>query len=352
MPYRTVAIATAACLLGTGAAAQQRFEITGSTVAVYNLAGEITLEAGTGSAVTVEVTRGGADAGGLEIERGPLAGRETLRVVYPTEHLRFPGAGYRGASDLWVREDGTFGDGRDGRRRGDGRRVRISSRGDFEAFANLRVLVPQGQRVEVYLGVGRLSATNVRGDLHLDAAGADVTTSGTTGSLSVDVGSGHTSIRNAEGDLTIDTGSGEVDVSGARGDVVVIDTGSGRVTVSSVTTGDLNIDTGSGDVEVTGATARRVRLDTGSGSVSCELIANPEDVDVDTGSGGVTLTLPASYSATVDIDAGGRGIDVEFPIETRRFSRDHVVGTIGDGRGTLRVDAGSGGVRIVKGTAR
>lgn len=65
MPYRTVALATAAYLLGTGAAAQERFEITGSTVAVYNLAGEITLEARTGSAVTVEVTRGGADAAGV-----------------------------------------------------------------------------------------------------------------------------------------------------------------------------------------------------------------------------------------------------------------------------------------------
>lgn len=128
MPRRTLVMTAAACLLGTGAAAQERYQITGSTVAVYNIAGEITLEPGTGSAVVIEVTRGGPNAGELTIERGPIAGRETLRVIYPSDDLRFPQAGYRGASDLWVREDGTFGDRRGERRGRDGRRtVSVSS---------------------------------------------------------------------------------------------------------------------------------------------------------------------------------------------------------------------------------
>jgi DUF4097 and DUF4098 domain-containing protein YvlB len=48
----------------------------------------------------------------------------------------------------------------------------------------------------------------------------------------------------------------------------------------------------------------------------------------------------------VDIESGSGGIELDFPVQTRRFDRDHLTGTIGDGRGTLRVDTGSGSVRI------
>ena len=56
-------------------AAQQaeRYTLDGDDIAIYNLAGALTVEPGTGG-VTVEVTRGGADAARLRVERG-RAGR-------------------------------------------------------------------------------------------------------------------------------------------------------------------------------------------------------------------------------------------------------------------------------------
>lgn len=332
-----------------GVAAQERHEISGPRIAIYNLAGQVTLEPGRGSAVVVEMTRRGRDAGELTVERGPLRDRETLRVIYPADEIRYPTLGWRSNTEIRVRDDGTFGDA-NGRREGrpSGRRVRISDRGDFEAFADLKITVPQGQQIEVYLAVGKLSATNVRGDLRLDASDGDVTTTGTVGALVVDVGSGNVSVRDAEGEVSLDTGSGDVDATNVRGDVLRIDTGSGSATVSQSQSRVLDIDTGSGDIEVSGATAQQVRLDTGSGSVRCELASNPTSLDVDTGSGSVTLTLPPSYGATLEIETGSGGIDVDFPVEARRFGSDHLTGRIGDGRGTLRVDTGSGSVRILR----
>ncbi|MBI2071848.1 MAG: DUF4097 family beta strand repeat protein [Gemmatimonadetes bacterium] len=207
----------------SGLAAQERHEISGTRVGIYNLAGQVTLEPGRGSAVVVEMTRGGRDARELIVERGPIRDRETLRVIYPADEIRYPTLGWRSDTELPVRDDGTFGDsdvGREGR--WSGRRVRIWDRGDFEAFADLRI------------------------------------------------------------------------------------------------------------------------------SVRCELASNPTSLDVDTGSGSVTLTLPASYGATVEIETGSGGIDVDFPVEARRFGSDPLTGRIGDGRGTLRVDTGSGSVRILK----
>ena len=63
-------------ILPTAAPAQQgeRYTLDGEEVAVYNLAGTLTVEPGTG-AVSVEVARGGADAAKLRVERGELDGQ-------------------------------------------------------------------------------------------------------------------------------------------------------------------------------------------------------------------------------------------------------------------------------------
>jgi len=344
-----------ALLLGTvafgwagGAAAQERHEITGTRIAIYNLAGQITLGPGGGSAVTVEMTRGGSDGSQLKVEQGPIGDRQTLRVIYPSRDIDYPAMGWHGSTEVRVRDDGTFGDRQRGESRREGDRVRISDHGDFQAFADLKVSVPEGQRLELYLAVGKLTATNVHGDLRLDASSADVTASGTAGPLVIDVGSGDVTIRDVQGDVSLDTGSGDVDATNVRGDALRVETGSGSATVSQSTTKVLDLETGSGDLEVTAASADQVRLDTGSGSIRCELGSSPGSLDVDTGSGGVTLTLPANYGATVDVETGSGGIDVDFPVEARRFGSDHLTGRIGDGRGTLKVDTGSGSVRILR----
>ncbi len=341
-------LGTIACGWASGVAAQERHQITGARVAIYNLAGQITLGPGSGSAVTVEVTRGGADAAQLKVEQGPLGDRQTLRVIYPSRDIGYPAMGWHGSTEVRVREDGTFGDTQRGESLRGGDRIRISDHGDFQAFADLKVSVPQGQRLEMYLAVGKLTATNVKGDLRLDASGADVTASGTEGPLVVDVGSGDVILRDALGDLSVDTGSGDVEATNVRGDKLRVETGSGAATVSRSTSKVLDLETGSGDIEVSAASADQVRLDTGSGSIRCELSSSPGSLNVDTGSGGVTLTLPPNYGATVDVETGSGGIDVDFPVEARRFGSDHLTGRIGDGRGTLRVDTGSGSVRILK----
>ena len=122
------------------AQAEQR-TIRGADVAIYNLVGSIRAEAGTGDAVTADVRRGGADAAKLRIETGPVRGRETLRVIYPSDRIRYRDEEMYGIT-LYVREDGTFSDG--DFRGFQGERVRISGRsGDLEAFADVVVRVPK-----------------------------------------------------------------------------------------------------------------------------------------------------------------------------------------------------------------
>ena len=110
---------------------QQQYEL-GGEAEIYNLVGSVRIEAGSGSAVQVEVTTGGADANKLKIE----VDGAVLRVIYPGDRIRYARMEHAGSTTLHVNEDGMF-DGRQWRR---GRRVRIArDDGDLEAWADLRI---------------------------------------------------------------------------------------------------------------------------------------------------------------------------------------------------------------------
>ena len=216
-----------------------RYELRDDHVAIYNLAGEATIEAGSGNAVVIEVRPGGADARQLVVEHGPLQGRGTLRVMYPDDQIHYdpPGMWNGMSTEVRVRDDGTFSDSDwTENRRERGRRVRISSRGGgLDAYADLRIQVPRGRRLALYLAAGPVTVRNVDGTLRVDGGAGSVTATGTRGSLVVDVGSGSVEVTNAEGDLDIDTGSGSVTVGNVSGDVLLVDTGSGSVEATGVT---------------------------------------------------------------------------------------------------------------------
>jgi len=335
-----------ALALAVPAMAQESYTVGGDDVAIYNLAGEVTVTGSRGSSVTVEAVRGGRDADRLDIQVGEIDGRQTLRVLYPDDRVTYRQGRWGGSTSLRVRPDGTWGgEGSGWSRRGD--QVRVSSRsGGLDAYADLVIHVPEGQRLSVYLAVGRITASNVNGRILLDTHAGGVEARTMTGFLNVDTGSGSVDVTGMDGDLLVDTGSGQVRVSDVTGDDVGIDTGSGGVEADAVHARTILIDTGSGSIALERSSGRDVRLDTGSGSVTAELTSELERLLVDTGSGSVTLHLPADLSAELAIETGSGGIDVDFPLMMTRRARNELHGTIGDGRGRIVVDTGSGSVRI------
>lgn len=346
MIRRTAAALTLGGLTLTMAAApvaaqnQERFVLGGGPAAVYNLVGEIDVVAGTGSDVVVEVMRGGRDGDALRMEVGDVGRRRALRVIYPDNRISYPRMSRGSRTTIRVNQDGTFFHDRGGER------VTISGGGGLEAYADIRVLVPPGQSIEVYLGVGRAAARGVEGDVLLDLASASAEAEDINGTLRIDTGSGRVDVRGIQGDAFIDTGSGSVDAFSVSGRELAIDTGSGRVTVDQATVDRLDVDTGSGSIRVRDTAAPSARLDTGSGSVQVELQTDVDDLVVDTGSGSVTLEVPEDLGAELEIDTGSGGINLDIPVMVTRRERDYLRGSIGDGRGSIRIDTGSGSIRI------
>jgi hypothetical protein len=324
----------------------QRYTLSGDRVAVYNLAGKLEVRPGTGSDVVVEVSRGGADAGKLTVETGPVRGRPTLRVIYPGDRIVYDGLTGDWESDMSVNDDGTFGDDHY-----DHRRVTIRGGGrGLEAHADLVVLIPAGKRVELHLGVGRTAnVSKVDADLLVDVASSPVTVDGMRGRLKIDTGSGDVRVDGMAGDLDVDTGSGDVKVSDTKGGRIGLDTGSGDITLENSESDDLKVDTGSGTIGLTGIRSANIDLDTGSGDIDLDLTSNVESLKIDTGSGDVRVAVPESLGAEIRIETNQNDIDIGFPIQLVRKNEDGLVARLGDGHGRISIETGSGGVRLVRG---
>jgi DUF4097 and DUF4098 domain-containing protein YvlB len=312
---------------------------------VYNVAGEVTVARGTGNSVVVEVRRGGADASRLQMVERTVDGRPALCIVYPSERIVYNRGNTRNSSTntssgdpcaesrtSWVR-----------------RRVEVRSNGDgVEAWADIRILVPQGRSVHVDQLVGRVDVDGVDATINVDVAAAPVTTANTSGQLFIDTGSGRVNVTAHRGRLGIDVGSGSITIDDIETQTLNLDTGSGTITGTRIVADQLKVDTGSGNVDLSASTVQGGQIHTGSGRVRLA-VASIDDLEVDTGSGSVTLSVVNDLNARVSITTGSGGISTDFPVQVNRTSRNRLEGRLGNGSGQIRITTGSGGVRLVRG---
>lgn len=331
-----------------GAQADERYSLAGRDVAIYNLVGTLDVRRGTGDRVQVDVRRGGADAARLSVATGVVRGRQALRIDYPSDRIVYPQRSHGSRSSLSIAGDGTFGDSGMGR---DGGRRRVEVRGSgpgLEAYADLVVTVPAGTRLFLRNGVGESTVRGVEGDLDVSVAAARVQVAAVKGSLTLSTGSGGVEVSDLTGSLRLESGSGGATLDGIRGSTLEVEVGSGSLRGRAIEVGTLTAEVGSGGVRLASVRAPRVRLETGSGGSDIELLGTIADVSVEAGSGGVTLRLPPATGAAVDIETGSGGIVTDFDVRVQRMERRALRGTMGDGSGRIRVEAGSGTVRLLR----
>ncbi len=342
-----LALLAAVSLAAPRGARAERYSLEGRRIGLYNLAGTLRVMPGDGPGVEVEVTRGGRDGGEIRVEQGRIGDRWTLRVRYPGRRVVYPAMGRGSSVAADVNENGTFRHG--GPLPWSGRRVTVAGSGSgLEAWADVVIRVPRGADLEVRQLAGSATAENVDCNLRVENSAGPASAFGLRGDLVLDTGSGRVEVRDVEGEVTIDTGSGAVTIGNVRGPRLGADTGSGGVTVQDAVVEELRVDTGSGGVSARGVRSRSVAIDSGSGHVELALAGDCESLVVDTGSGGVTLRVPEAFGARYEVQTGSGGIEIAVPHETRHADHGEERGRIGDGRGRVTIDTGSGGVRILR----
>ena len=341
-----------------GAATPGRHVLRGDLVQVCNVIGNVSIVAApddktTSGGVVVEVTTQGADGSKLRVEVGNCLGAKRLRVVYPSNRIVDPSLGRGDRHESTT--GGCCGTGRISfRRPGDG----------LDASADIVIRVPRGQSLKVEQAAGRIEANDVRADLDLETGSGDLAIVGvigvvgidsgsgtisidkSKGALSVDAGSGGVEVRDFVGTLEVDAGSGGISVTRVRSDAVAIGCGSGTVTGDDVITGLLTVDNGSGGIEFRRLHSREITFDTGSGGVFADLNGSPKTMRIDTGSGGVRLTTPADLDARLEITCAKRRLDLDLPVVASRMSDTRFEGKAGAGTGLIVIESGSGSVSL------
>ena len=184
---------------------------------------------------------------------------------------------------------------------------------------------------------------------------ADTAVKAKTGSGSIEIndvsasvearsGSGRLRLSNIGGPVTAKAGSGSIRAEGVAGEFTA-STGSGGIFMSQTAPGDVKVSTGSGGMELTGI-AGALKASAGSGRITVDG-RQEGDWKIDAGSGSVRVNLPADAAFTLDAETGSGGIEIDHPVTVMgKVSKRHLHGDVRGGGHLLRVDTGSGGVRI------
>jgi DUF4097 and DUF4098 domain-containing protein YvlB len=279
-------------------------------VDLSNIAGNITISRGGGTAATIEVVktaRGTSDADAREmlklvrVEINERGNRAEVRTLYP-----------------------------DRQQRGDRRNINVST--------HYTITAPAGTRVTARSISGNIGVTDIQGELVLDT---------TSGHVEVTDAARITTAKTVSGNVTLTRVRAEagIDASSISGNVVVRDVEARRLSLNSIS-GNVNIEsasceridaqTMSGNVVFGGTLAPRGRYDlkSHSGDVRLRVDGNAGfELDASTFSGTIRSDLPLTTHA---------GQTVRGPGTRGRSFR----GTFGDGSAVVNATTFSGSVVI------
>lgn len=306
-------------LLAPAAVTAERVTFKAERLSLTGLVGTVRIASHEGPDFEVDVELRGEDARRIPIDIVASEGESAELVIhFPTDQVRdyvYPerGALFRtsitaeqvpGAESSWFT---SF------LRQVTSPTVEIRGSGSgAEVWADVSIMVPRGKDLEVALGTGIIRADGLDASLSLDMQVGEVALTEVRGPLRVANGVGDVEIRNAVVD-------GRVEVKASRGDLQVRG-------LRAVAGG--SIQTGSGDVEV-------------------EVLTLEDRLTVETGSGEIAARVGSTVRGEVSAQTGRGGVDARFASADWPVRKENRVRVrLGDGTGELRLQTGSGEIKI------
>lgn len=152
--------------------------------------------------------------------------------------------------------------------------------GNSYAYMDLEIRVPGDLDLDIEDGSGNVTLRDLGGDVRLEDGSGNVTAVDLRGDFDLDDGSGNIDVSGVAGEVRVVDGSGNIDIRDA-GSVLIDDDGSGNITVADVD-GDVTVgDDGSGNITVEDIGGDLVVHDDGSGSIRYDRIAGMVDIPDD-----------------------------------------------------------------------
>ncbi len=161
--------------------------------------------------------------------------------------------------------------------------------------------------------------------------------------LNASTGSGDVTDDGVGLNAKLSTGSGSIRATGLKGNFSV-DTGSGSIYAEQIGEGDVKAETGSGSIELRNLHGG-LKAETGSGSIKAG--GTPTSPwKLETGSGSVELWT-GSAGMTIDAETGSGTVQSDREMTTQGSqNRHHIMGKVNGGGPTVKIETGSGDIRI------
>lgn len=161
--------------------------------------------------------------------------------------------------------------------------------------------------------------------LTADSGSGDVTVEGVGENAKLSTGSGNIHATGLHGGFSVSTGSGDIEAEQSGEGEVKAETGSGNIELTDIH-GGLHAHTGSGDIKFHGVPSMDSKLETGSGNVEM---------------------WPGSAGFTLDASTGSGSVHSEPEMTVQgAFDHHHITGRVHGGGPTVRIETGSGDIRV------
>ncbi len=215
-------------------------------------------------------------------------------------------------------------------------RVRSSFGASDEQVRQIAATPPIEQTGNIVrIGIRRENLHNISIDYEVQApvdcylkassGSGEITDDGVGENAKLSTGSGSIRATGLHGGFSVDTGSGNIYADQIGDGEVKAETGSGSIELRNLH-GGLHAQTGSGSIKAAGTPAAQWKLETGSGSIELWTGDAGMNIDAETGSGSIHTDREMTTQGT--------------------SSRHHVTGKINGGGPLVKMETGSGSIRI------
>jgi hypothetical protein len=209
-----------------------------------------------------------------------------------------------------------------------------------------------GPTVLLHSNSGSITAADFKGEAKIVTSFGSITCntfSGTT--LDLKTNSGRIAISDATCRTCLaETSYGSLACQRLKGDTVKLRSGSGNLDLAAVEAPALDISTSFGGIKAQEITTAKLTAGSGSGSIHIVCTpAAPADLiaEVKSSFGGIDFTAPLGFSGQVDLRTNFGSIHTALPIAVSgTLDKKKVIGTVGKGKGLLRLETGSGSIDL------
>ncbi len=199
---------------------------------------------------------------------------------------------------------------------------------------------------------GSITATDCKGEAKAVTSFGSITCntfSGTTLDLKTDSGRIGISDATCRTCLAV-TSYGSLGCNRVKGDTVKLKSGSGSLDLAAVDTPDLDISTSFGGIKAQEITTAKLTAGSGSGSINIVCTpATPADLTAEVRSsfGGIDFKAPPRFAGQVDLRTDFGSIRTDLPVTVSgNLDKKRVAGTVGEGKGLIRLQTGSGSISL------